>query len=202
VVGQVLGGLAIDVTGAFGVQVLELSPARLGGALLVVLGAVLVNLGRPAPGTVAPRPRTMAVLGTLGVGAGVLGAVQTTVNGRLGQALGSPFSAALVSFVVGTIGLVVLNAVTRQRVHRTGDVPWWAWTGGALGATFVTVNAVGAPILGTSLTVSVVLLGQICAGLVLDHRGLLGAAPRPVTARRLTGAGLVLVGVAVVRLLG
>jgi transporter family-2 protein len=207
VVGQVLGGLVIDLSGAFGVAVRSLSVARVGGALVVVAGAVVVNLRRPrpgtgAPGTGAPGGRTLAVLGLLGVTAGALGAVQTTVNGRLGQAFGSAFSAALVSFVVGTLGLVVVNVLARQRVHRTGGAPWWSWSGGALGATFVTVNAVDAPLLGTSLTVSVVLLGQIVAGLVLDHRGFLGAAPRPVDARRLVGAALVLVGVATVRLFG
>ncbi|MCG2801443.1 MAG: DMT family transporter [Cellulomonas sp.] len=63
-----------------------------------------------------------------------------------------------------------------------------------------------APLLGVlvraSATVSIVLLGQIVSGLVLDHLGFLGAARRPVSPRRVAGALLVLVGVAIVRLWG
>ncbi|MCG2800024.1 MAG: DMT family transporter [Cellulomonas sp.] len=202
VVGQVVGGLVIDLTGAFGVTERALTVPRLTGTALVVVGAVVVNLGRSAPGTRPPRGAAMAMLGLLGVIGGALGAIQTTVNGRLGAVMASPLSAALVSFAVGTLCLVVVNLVSRQRVHRPAGAQWWTWTGGFLGAAFVTVNALAAPVLGTSLTVSIVLLGQIVSGLVLDHQGFLGAARRPVSARRVLGATLVLVGVAVVRLWG
>jgi len=47
--------------------------------------------------------------------------------------------------------------------------------------------------------VSIVLLGQVAAGLVLDHRGWLGVQPRPITLWRLAGAAIVLAGVALVR---
>ncbi|WP_159810432.1 DMT family transporter [Cellulomonas citrea] len=202
VVGQVVGGLVIDLTGAFGVAERALTVPRLAGTALVVVGAVAVNLGRSAPGAPSPRGAAMAVLGLLGVVGGVLGAVQTTVNGRLGAVLASPLSAALVSFTVGTLCLVVVNLAGRQRVHRPVGARWWTWTGGFLGAAFVTVNALAAPVLGTSLTVSIVLLGQIVSGLVLDHRGFLGATRRPVSVRRVAGALLVLLGVAIVRLWG
>jgi transporter family-2 protein len=63
----------------------------------------------------------------------------------------------------------------------------------------VLVNAFNAPVLGTSLAVSIVLLGQVGAGLLLDHRGWLGVRPRPITMWRLVGAVMVLAGVALVR---
>jgi transporter family-2 protein len=200
-VGQVLGGLAIDVAGAFGMAVRPLTALRGLGALLVVAGAAAVNLsGRAAP---APREassgRRSWVLGVVAVLVGTLGAVQTAVNGRLGEAMGSGLAAALVSFAVGTVGLVVVNLAARQRVRRPGRTPAWLWGGGLLGAAFVLVNALNAPILGASLAVSVALLGQVVGGLLLDHRGWLGIARRPVTPVRLAGAALVLLGVALVR---
>jgi transporter family-2 protein len=131
--------------------------------------------------------------------AGTLGAIQTAVNGRLGQAMGSALAAALVSFLVGTAGLLVVNLVRRPRVQRTSSIPWWMFSGGLLGAAFVLVNAFNAPVLGTSLAVSIVLLGQVAAGLVLDHQGWLGVRPRPITLWRLVGAATVLAGVALVR---
>jgi transporter family-2 protein len=200
-VGQVFGGLVIDVTGAFDTTLRPLTILRALGAVLVVVGAATVNLaGRPAVVVERePAARPHAMLWVVAVLVGSLGGIQTAVNGRLGQAMGSALAAALVSFLVGTVGLFVVNLVSRPRLQRSGRIPWWLFTGGLLGAAFVLANAYNAPILGTSLAVSVVLLGQIAIGLLLDHKGWLGIARRPLTAARLTGAALVLVGVALVR---
>ena len=208
VLGQVLGGLLIDVTGAFGVAVRTLTAWRVAGTLLVVLGAVLVNVRhRPGAGARPPRSSALPVLAVLAVVAGGLSAVQTTVNGELGTALGSSLGASLASFLVGSAALLLLNAAVAVRGRLTAPgvwaaPPWWGWAGGLMGATFVVVNAVDAPLLGTSLTVSVVLLGQIVAGLAVDHTGILGAARRPLSAPRIGGALLVLAGILLIRLGG
>lgn len=43
--GQVLSGLVMDHYGVLGIQIRELSVARVSGALLVIVGVVLVNFG-------------------------------------------------------------------------------------------------------------------------------------------------------------
>jgi bacterial/archaeal transporter family-2 protein len=200
-VGQVFGGLVVDMTGAFDTAVRPLSLFRALGAVLVVVGAVTVNLaGRAAPSTsVEGTHRPHPLLWVVAVLAGTLGAIQTAVNGRLGQAMGSALAAALVSFLVGTVGLLAVNLLSRPQIRRTGPIPWWVFSGGLMGAAFVLVNAFNAPVLGTSLAVSIVLLGQVAAGLLLDHRGWLGVSKRPITVWRLLGAAIVLTGVALVR---
>lgn len=206
-VGLVLGGLVINVTGAFGSPSRAFSVPVALGAVAVVAGAVMVNLaGRPGPavgGRVASPEADHAsapvALWVAAVLAGSLGAVQTAVNGRLGEVMGSGLAATLVSFLVGAVGLAVLCLVTRQRWHVAGALRPWMFSGGVLGASFVFVNAVNATVLGTALTVSVALLGQIAAGLALDHFGWIGARTRPVTAARVAGALTVLVGVTLVR---
>ena len=200
-VGQVLGGVLIDVTGAFDTAVRPLTVARTIGALLVVAGAAAVNLlGRSRPEAAAedhaaPHP----LLWVVAVLAGTLGAIQTAVNGRLGQVMGSGLAAALISFLVGTLGLAIICLVSRQRISRSGRPKGWMFSGGLLGATFVLVNAINAPLLGTGLAVSVVLFGQIAMGLTLDQAGWVGVRRRPVTALRIAGAALVLLGVVLVR---
>jgi transporter family-2 protein len=79
-------------------------------------------------------------------------------------------------------------------------VKWWHWIGGALGATFVYGNAMLAPLLGTGLTVVVVLLGQLGGSLVVDQFGVLGAARRPVKAIQLCGVVVLIAGAALMRL--
>ncbi|MCI1673505.1 MAG: DMT family transporter [Bifidobacterium tibiigranuli] len=79
-------------------------------------------------------------------------------------------------------------------------VKWWHWIGGALGATFVYGNAMLAPLLGTGLTVVVVLLGQLGGSLVVDQFGVLGAACRPVKAIQVCGVVVLIAGAALMRL--
>jgi len=200
--GQVVGGLVIDLLGAFGTTPRPLSIGRVVGVLLVALGAVLVNLRhRSAPASTAPAWKT-AVLWAAGIGAGVLGAVQATVNGRLGTVMGSPLAAALVSFAVGFVGLVLINLVARNRPVPSGRAPWWGYVGGLIGAGFVFSIAYVTPILGTSLAISASLLGQVTGGLALDHVGAFGFPRRHLNGRRLLGATLVLVGVLLIRFAG
>ena len=200
--GQVVGGLVIDLLGAFGTTPRPLTIGRVVGVALVAVGAVLVNLRHSsAPAGTGPTWRT-AILWAAGIGAGVLGAVQATVNGRLGTVMGSPLAAALVSFAVGLAGLVLINLVMRNRPRLTGRTPWWSYLGGLIGAGFVFSIAYVTPILGTSLAISASLLGQVSGGLALDHFGAFGLPRRHLSRRRLLGATLVLVGVVLVRFAG
>ncbi len=199
-VGQVLGGIVIDALGAFDTMPRALTPLRGLGAVLVVAGAVAVNLiGRRRMIVGEARGRTHVLLWAVAVTGGVLGAVQTAVNGRLGLAMGSGLAAALVSFAIGTLGLAVIWLVSRQRVQRAGRPKGWMFSGGLLGAAFVLVNAINGPLLGTGLAVSVVQFGQVSAGLALDHTGWIKVARRPVGAWRLLAAAVVLIGVLLVR---
>lgn len=201
-VGQVFGGLLIDAVGGFGAPVHPLTIVRGIGAALVVGGAALVNfVGRPDANAAPAGPSCgHPVLWVAAVLVGGLGAVQTTVNGQLGQTMGSGLSAALISFAVGTAGLALVCLATRQRLTRTGSLRPWHFGGGLLGALFVLVNAINAPILGTSLAVSITLLGQVAMGLLFDHQGWLGVPRRRAGALRVLGAVVVLLGVALVRL--
>ncbi|MCE1174423.1 MAG: DMT family transporter [Propionibacteriales bacterium] len=199
-VGQVLGGVVIDLLGAFDTTPRALTLLRGLGAVLVVAGAIAVNvIGRRRMIVGEAHGRTHVLLWVIAIGGGVLGAVQTAVNGRLGLAMGSGLAAALVSFVIGTVGLAVVWLVSRQRVQRTGRPKGWMFSGGLLGAGFVLVNAINGPLLGTGLAVSVVQFGQVSAGLALDHTGWIGVVRRPVTVWRLVAAAVVLVGVLLVR---
>ena len=86
-------------------------------------------------------------------------AAQTAVNGHLGQVVGSPLTASMVSFLVGLVALVVLCAILRGKQGPAprvpGKYPWWTWTGGLLGAVYVLANIYLSGILGTGMTVVV-----------------------------------------------
>jgi transporter family-2 protein len=137
----------------------------------------------------------------LAVIGGVLLAVQAPTNAILGKASGSPVVAAFISFVIGSLALGAVVAVTSGRLFAPGlkQVPWYAWLGGFYGAFFVAVAAFAAPRVGVGVLLTAAVAGQLAAALVLDHYGLLGLERHPVTLTRAAGLVLVLAGAVLVR---
>lgn len=134
----------------------------------------------------------------LGVVAGFGLTVQVGMNSQLRKTLQSANLAALVSFIVGTLGLILLILVLRTPVPARATfaaVPWWAWFGGLLGAFYVASSTVVAAELGTASLLGLALAGQLATALVIDHFGWLGLPVNPITWGRLAGVALLGIGV-------
>jgi transporter family-2 protein len=134
----------------------------------------------------------------LGIVAGFGITLQVGMNSRLRTLLQSANTAALVSFMVGTLALATLFVVTRVPVPDRSvisSVPWWAWLGGLMGAFYVAVSTVVASQLGTASLLALGLLGQLSLALAADHYGWMGLPEHPVTLTRLAGVALLAAGV-------
>ena len=134
--------------------------------------------------------------------AGALIATQSGVNAQLARAAGLPVFAAPLSFVVGSLALLACSVALRGAWAGGGalaQAPWWVWTGGLMGAVFVATSAWLAPVLGAATLVSVAVAGQMAFALVLDHYGLVGFPVRTMSVGRALGAGLLVVGVVLIR---
>ena len=198
VLGQLLMGLLVDSLGLFRAQQIPLTPLRAGGAVLVLAGVMVVAWSGQAAAAQGQRPAGKLWLWRIvGVAAGMFSATQTAINGHLGQVVGSPLTASMVSFLVGLAALVVLCAVLRVKqgppTLGQGRFPWWTWTGGLLGAVYVLANIYLSGILGTGMTVIILLVGATAGGAVIDHFGLL-------TVRKVVGILGMLAGAAAIKL--
>lgn len=144
----------------------------------------------------------MIVFLLLAILAGAVLPVQTGINLQLRGVFGQPIVAALVSFVVGTVGLALLVTALRAPVPL-GDAwarsAWWNWIGGLLGAVYVVSAIVLAPRLGAATLVAALVAGQMLASVLIDHYGWVGFAVHPVNPLRILGAALVVGGVMLVQ---
>ncbi|UAK24082.1 DMT family transporter [Sphingomonas nostoxanthinifaciens] len=132
--------------------------------------------------------------------AGLCLALQPPTNATLARASGSVLLAALISFAVGTLALLVAwMATDRTSPTLLRGVPGWAWFGGFYGAVYVAAFAFAAPRLGLAASITLALTSQVAAALLLDHYGLLGLKTAPITAAKLGGVALVVAGVLLVR---
>jgi transporter family-2 protein len=133
--------------------------------------------------------------------AGGLISLQAPTNAMLAKAGGSPVLAALISFAVGTLALLVvwLASGNRPGVDAFGKLPAYAWLGGLYGAFYVAIAAFAAPRIGLGALVTIGIAGQIVTALAIDHFGALGLMREPVSLMKVLGAALVLAGVVLVR---
>lgn len=134
--------------------------------------------------------------------AGAAVPVQTAVNTRLRQSVGSPIGASLISMAVAALVATVLAlAATGSLVPDLSvpaNEPWWIWLGGFMGVCFIAGNVVLFPQLGAVQTVILPILGQVLMGLVIDRFGLFASPQIAVGAWRLVGALVVVIGIAMV----
>ena len=143
-----------------------------------------------------PQPLLLLVV----VGCGGLLGVQARVNGELGARLHSALDAAAVSFLGGTLILVVLvGALARRRAAvarlRASTTRWWWWGGGLGGAAVVAATAQGVPLIGVALVSVCVVAGTAAGALLVDDAGLgPGGRQRP-TLPRVAGAALAVAAV-------
>lgn len=134
----------------------------------------------------------------LGLTAGFGLTVQVAMNAQLRRVLQSANTAALVSFLVGTVALIAFVIATRTELpprEALSAVPVWAWFGGMLGAFYVASSTVVAAELGATTLLALALAGQLTTALVMDHFGWLGLPVHPLTASRLAGVALLGCGV-------
>jgi transporter family-2 protein len=158
----------------------------------------------PIPAEAAEHPLRLALLLLAALGKGVLVALQSRINGELGQRLGDGFLAALISFGSGFVILAIASLFWRPgrrgivRVAsavRTRRVPWWFVVGGSAGALFVLGQSLVVGLVGVALFTVGVVAGQTISSLLIDRHGLGSMAAKAVTPQRLLGAGLALAAV-------
>lgn len=120
---------------------------------------------------------------------------QALVNGRLGQDVGTPITAALVSNGLATFLLLVAaftlrSVVVGLRRLRDAHLAWWQYLGGCLAALTVAGTAYAAPRLGVALFSVAQAAGTSMGGIVSDRVGLGPVGKMPLAWRRVAGAAL------------
>jgi len=134
----------------------------------------------------------------LALAVGVMLPIQVGINSELARRISSPITASLLSFMVGTIGLLICVWITRSpwpTWSKLTTFPTWLWLGGLIGAFAVFGGIVSGPKIGFLALVAFVLAGQLLACLILDHNGWLGFPIREMSLGRISGSVLLLIAV-------
>ncbi|MFG1712243.1 DMT family transporter [Micromonospora sp. NPDC049203] len=156
----------------------------------------------PAPPTLSTGRRVAGV--GLATASGVMVAVQSRINGELGVRLADGIAAAVVSFGVGLLILLVLAPATPggrrglaalRGALRAGTLRPWQCLGGVCGAFLVATQGLTIGTLGVAVFTVAVVAGQSGSSLLVDRAGIGPTGRQPVTPNRLIGAVLTVLAV-------
>jgi transporter family-2 protein len=109
-------------------------------------------------------------LALLAVGAGVSFVFQQVVNFDLRMTLDSAAWAGFVSYLGGTLCMLIVALALREDVPSVAAIArsnWWAWSGGFFGAIYIGVSILLVPRLGTATLVALLVGGQMLSALLL-----------------------------------
>lgn len=131
----------------------------------------------------------------LAIATGLAMSAQSPTNTSLGFTVGS-LQASLTNFAVGLVACIVLVMVIGQGdISLASSCPAWQLIGGVYGVIILTCIVISTPKLGVALMMSMLMLGQLVAGMVIDQFGLAGAAIMPVTPLRVLGCLIAAMGI-------
>lgn len=212
VLGQILMGLIIDNFGLFYSQKTPLSVFRITGAVMVIWGVVLVSMAKEnktaSEKLQKSESTTLWIWRAFGIFAGMLSATQIAVNGYLGKVVDSPIKASAISFTVGIIFLAIICIILHLKNGKSESVknesaknPWWMWIGGILGGLYILTNVYLSRVVGTGMTVIILLIGSTTGGILVDHFGMFESLKKLINAQKILGVLIMILGAAAIKLL-
>ena len=136
-----------------------------------------------------------ALLIIVAVVGGISVALQAQVMGLLDKGIGT-LEGVFITYAGG--GLLISVILILMRGGNLGawqNVPWYAYSSGALGLVIVGAIGFSAPRLGLVATFTIIVSAQFVMAALIDHFGMLGATTRPLDLARLGGIALLLAGI-------
>ena len=138
----------------------------------------------------------MAALVALTAGLG--GAVQIAVQGRLGDRVGALEAVATASLIGALLALLVL-LIARRSLAGIGEAvasPKWMLLGGAMSALIILAITVAGPRIGVVATTALLIAAQFALAAVIDRYGWFGVEQVALAWPRVLGVALLVVGAA------
>jgi len=130
----------------------------------------------------------------IGLIGGVAVGIQTPLAGGIGQRVGGTAS----SFIIHLSGMILSGFLLLMRggekVRYWHTLPWYMLGAGIFGVILYQTINITLPRLGSTMMITLIIIGQLVTGIVIDHFGLLGVATRHIDISRVIGIVALLIG--------
>lgn len=130
----------------------------------------------------------------IGLVGGAAVGLQTPISGMMGARVGG-FASSFIIHVSGMMlsGLILLLR-GGERIREWSGLPWYMLISGVFGVVLFQTLTFTVPKMGGTLAVTLVVVGQLIVGLLIDHFGWLGVEVHPISLVRVVGVALLIGG--------
>ena len=137
---------------------------------------------------------TLIIVIIVGLIGGVAVAFQVPLAGIITQKMGMLESAFLVHLGGAITAAVLLVFIAGGKVSEWRELPWWVYLSGSLGIIVISSVTYAIPRIGVASALTLLVVGQVVVGALLDHYGLLVETARPMDPVRMLGVGVLFLG--------
>lgn len=134
------------------------------------------------------------VLLLIGVLGGVAVGIQSQIAGAMNQRVGGAASSFIVHVSGALISGILLIIRGGENIREWRSLPWYMLGAGVFGVILYLTISQTIPRLGVGVALTLIIVGQLLTGMVIDHFGLLGAAVRHIDPARVLAVILLLIG--------
>ena len=136
----------------------------------------------------------MIVAIALGLLGGVAVGIQSPISGIISERLGGATSSFVIHISGAIASGILLVLRGGEKIQEWRTVPWYMFGIGTLGLVFYLTLSYTIPKLGPTSALTLVIVGQLSTGLLLEYFGWFGFPVRELDVTRLAGIILLLAG--------
>jgi transporter family-2 protein len=134
-----------------------------------------------------------ALIIAFGLMGGIAVGTQAPIAGAMAQRVGGASSSLIVHLGGAVASLMLLVARRGELIHEWRNLPWYMLGCGAFGLVLYLSLSQTVPKLGATTAITLLIVGQLLAGLVIDHFGAFGVPERALDLNRAIAVVLLLV---------
>lgn len=134
---------------------------------------------------------TIVAIGLIG---GMAVGTQAPIAGAMGQRVGGASSSLIVHLGGAVASLLLLVVRGGEQIQEWRNLPWYMLGCGAFGLVLYLSLSHTIPRVGATSAITLLIVGQLLAGVVIDHLGAFGIEARAIDANRIVAVALLLGG--------
>lgn len=135
-----------------------------------------------------------ALIIIIGLIGGMAVGFQSPISGAMGQRVGGLAGSFIVHMSGMLISGILLFLRGGEKIRDWYTLPWYMLGAGMFGVILYLCMAVTFPRLGGTMMITLIIIGQLGIGLLVDHFGWFGATVHSLTPARLLGVVVLLAG--------
>ena len=134
---------------------------------------------------------SIVLVGLLG---GIAVGIQSPIAGAMGQRIGGTAGSLIIHLSGLLLSGILLTLRGGENIRDWHRLPWYMLIAGVFGLILYQTINVTLPRLGSAAMMTLIIVGQLLVGLLVDHFGWFGVTPRPLDLTRIAGVAILLLG--------